>query len=139
MKSFYKFVIPLVTIIGLCVPTLFAFEDDEYYTAYNLRYEHPEKMWSINYKRGKVIPAGSKDQLLSDRRLGGRRHVEPNRDRGRRRPIRLDVIDPKMEIAIYFTPKFHPGLTKDEFVKRLLTKSHWKVDIRDAPSVEELY
>jgi hypothetical protein len=80
-------------------------------------------MWSINYKHGKVIPAESRVQLLSDRRLEGRRHVEPNRDRGRRRPIRLDVIDLKMEIAIYFTPKFHHGLTKDEFANRLLTKS----------------
>jgi hypothetical protein len=135
MKRFYKFVIPLVTIIGLCVPSLFALEDDEYYTAYNLWYEHPEKMWSINYKRGQVIPAGSKVQLVSGRGRGGgefyrtlrnkRGHGNDkrSRDRGRRRPIRLEVIDSEMEITIYFTPKFHPGLTKDEFVKRLLTKS----------------
>ena len=32
----------------------------ERYTSYNLWYEHPQKLYSINYKKGSIIPAGSK-------------------------------------------------------------------------------
>ena len=29
------------------------------YTAYNIWFEKPERIWSINYKKGAIIPAGT--------------------------------------------------------------------------------
>ena len=78
------------------------------YTAYNLWYEKPQAIFSINYKRGHIIPAGSQV-----------RNIELKE--GRKARVSFQLIDDEQEYIIYFQKKFHPGLTIHNIHKRLFT------------------
>ncbi|MDH3981545.1 MAG: hypothetical protein OES84_01445 [Kiritimatiellaceae bacterium] len=51
-----------------CLPGLSAFAlagAGTYYTTVNIWYEHPQKILTTNYHRGKIIPAGTKVEVSS--------------------------------------------------------------------------
>jgi len=78
---------------------------DRLYTAYNMWFEMPQKMYSTNYQKGNLLPAGSevKDVNRSSRRL--------------------EFVDVKsnMKFSIEFNGKHHPGVTPEQWIDRLLT------------------
>ena len=79
------------------------------YTAYNLWYEKPERMFAINYGRGSMIPAGTRVAAV-------RVH------RSRKRPtITFSRVADGDGYTIFFRPQFFPGVTIEEFKDRLFT------------------
>lgn len=81
-------------------------ESNEYYTAYNIWFENPTRISSINYKRGSRLPAGS---VVSNVRVSGN-------------TIRFYVKEYGTDFAVQFIPKFHPGLTAAKYKDRMFTK-----------------
>lgn len=73
------------------------------YTAYNMWYEHPENVSSVNYHRGAMIPAGTP---VSDARASARR-------------IKFTTANGVFTIA--YSEKYHPGMTAEAFKNRMLT------------------
>lgn len=78
---------------------------DRLFTAYNMWFEMPQKMYSTNYQKGNILPAGSevKDVNRSSRKL--------------------EFVDVKSntKFTIEFVAKHHPGVTPDQWIDRLLT------------------
>ena len=78
---------------------------DQLYTAYNIWFEQPTKVYSTNYEKGNLFPAGSevKDVNRSSRKL--------------------EFTDPKlkMKFSIEFVGKHHPGVTGEQWIGRFLT------------------
>jgi len=78
---------------------------DRLYTAYNIWFEQPTKVYSTNYEKGNLFPAGSevKDVARSSRKL--------------------EFTDPKlnMKFSIEFVGKHHPGVTAEQWIDRFLT------------------
>ncbi len=86
------------------------------YTAYNLWYEKPDVMWSANYRKGILIPAGSEvTSLIFDDRRGRRVKM-----------CEFEIKNINRIFAIHFTPKHHTGLKRKDFVERLFTKKNLK-------------
>ena len=79
------------------------------YTAYNLWYEKPERMFAINYRRGIMIPAGTEVAAVRVKHSSRR----PN--------IKFKTASKGNGYTVYFTPKFFPGETIDEVKKRLFS------------------
>lgn len=76
------------------------------YTSFNIWYEKPEKIFAINYKRGKILPAGTE---VKDIRL----------NRGRRPQITFTTVQTNQKFRMYFTPKFHGKLKAEIFKERM--------------------
>jgi len=78
---------------------------DRLFTAYNVWFEQPIRVYSTNYQKGNLLPAGSevKDVSNSSRKL---EFVD----------VRLN-----MKFSIEFIAKHHPGLTEEQWKNRFLT------------------
>jgi hypothetical protein len=78
---------------------------DRLYTAYNIWFEQPTKVYSTNYQKGNILPAGSevKDVTRSSKKV--------------------EFTDPKtaMKFSVEFVGKHHPGLTGEQWIDRFLT------------------
>jgi len=78
---------------------------DRLYTAYNIWFEQPTKVYSTNYQKGNLLPAGSavKDVNRSSKKL--------------------EFTDVKMDMkfSVEFVGKHHPGLTGEQWIDRFLT------------------
>ncbi len=78
---------------------------DKLYTAYNIWFEQPTKVYSTNYEKGNLFPAGSEV-------------TEVNRS-----TRKVEFTDPKMSMkfSVEFVPKHHPGVTAEQWIDRFLT------------------
>jgi hypothetical protein len=83
----------------------FAVAAEQQFTAYNLWYEHPEKVYSTGYEKGAMIPVGS---ALSDVKAS-------------RRGVSFVVDDLGTRFTVIFVAKHHPGVSSEQFAERLLT------------------
>ncbi|MCC6544368.1 MAG: hypothetical protein IT392_07700 [Nitrospirae bacterium] len=77
----------------------------ELFTSYNLWFEKPDSLWSINYQKGEIIPAGTKINSVNLKR----------------NKVVFTTSDNSTEYVINFTPKYHPGITLEQFRDRLFT------------------
>ena len=78
---------------------------DKLYTAYNIWFEQPTKVYSTNYQKGNLFPAGSKVTEVS------------------KSSKKVDFTDPKMgmKFSVEFVAKHHPGVTGEQWADRFLT------------------
>ncbi len=78
---------------------------DKLYTAYNIWFEQPTKVYSTNYEKGNLFPAGSEV-------------TEVNRS-----SRKVEFTDPKlkMKFSVEFVGKHHPGVTAEQWIGRFLT------------------
>ena len=78
---------------------------DRLYTAYNIWFEQPTKVYSTNYQKGNILPAGSEVKDVS------------------RSKSKLEFTDSKlnMKFSFEFVGKHHPGLTGEQWMDRFLT------------------
>jgi hypothetical protein len=96
------------------------------YTAYNLWYEKPERLYCVNYHRGTMIPAGT--EVAS---------VKVARKLFKRNPaISFTTVKSGEEFTIFFNKKFHPGMTAEEFKDRLLTTKPFEELTKDLTEKE---
>ncbi len=84
------------------------FDSGTTYLAYNVWFEKPDVVWSINYKKGRRILAGTQ---VTDIRIKS----------GRKPKIRFSVDEWNMDFTIHMQKKFHPGLTVVDLANRLFT------------------
>ena len=83
---------------------------EKIYTAYNIWFEKPERIWSINYKKGAIIPAGTQV-----------RDVEIITTNRRHRAIIFKTVRENRSFTIFWIKKYHPGKTIQQFKKNLFT------------------
>jgi len=78
---------------------------DRLFTAYNLWFESPQKMYSTNYQKGNILPAGSEVKEVH------------------RSSKKLEFVDVKsnMKFSIEFFGKHHPGVKPEQWIDRVLT------------------
>ena len=78
---------------------------DKLYTAYNIWFEQPTKVYSTNYERGNILPAGSEVKDV------------------KRSSEKLEFTDVNLGIrfTFEFVGKHHPGLTGEQWMARFLT------------------
>ncbi len=81
------------------------------YTAYNLWFEKAEKIPCINYKSGGMLPVGTE---VSGIEVAGSKRGKPI--------IILTTAEGHGRYTIYFEQKFHPGMTPEAFMERMVTK-----------------
>lgn len=84
------------------------------FTAYNVWFEKPERIYSINYKKGAIIPAGTKV-----------RDVEIITQRNRKAIIFTTVKENK-SFVIYWVKKYHPGKSIKQFKNNLFTTKRFE-------------
>src|SRR5213082_1122063 len=73
-----------------------AFAADKLYTAYNIWFEQPTKVYSTNYQKGNLFPAGSEVTEVS-----------------------------KSSRKVEFVAKHHPGVTGEQWADRFLTTKNF--------------
>jgi hypothetical protein len=78
---------------------------DRLYTAYNIWFESPQKVYSTNYEKGNILPAGSE---VKD--------VKRSKDKLEFTDVTLDL-----RFTFEFVDKHHPGLTGEQWMARFLT------------------
>src|SRR5712692_8549997 len=78
---------------------------DRLFTAYNVWFEQPQKMYSTNYQKGNMLPAGSEVKEVN------------------RSSKKLEFVDVKtnMKFTIEFFAKHHPGVKPEQWIDRFLT------------------
>lgn len=81
------------------------------YTAYNMWYEVPTRMWAINYKRGTILPAGTKVRNVSVYHKLNQPHQY----------IDFERVNDGKQFRVYFRRKFHPGKTVEDYQKLMFT------------------
>lgn len=79
------------------------------YTAYNMWYETPLRMWAINYKRGQLLPAGTKVRNITVHHQTNQPHQY----------ISFQRASDGKQFRVYFRRKFHPGKTVEDY-RRLM-------------------
>jgi hypothetical protein len=132
MKKMLTLIATTALLIGLFAPTTRAGEakaspalkDGEHYLAYNVWYENPDRLYSINYKRGNILPAGS---VVSKVR------VEP----GRTPKIHFHHNEYETDFVIHFTKKYHGTLTAEKFKDRMLTDKPIEELTKDMSDLEK--
>jgi hypothetical protein len=78
---------------------------DPLYTAYNIWFEQPTKVYSTNYQKGNILPAGSEVKDVN------------------RSSKRLEFTDARLNLrfSFEFVGDHHPGLTREQWIDRFLT------------------
>ena len=78
---------------------------DRLYTAYNVWFEQPAKVYSTNYQKGNILPAGSEVKDVSRSSKG------------------VEFTDPRLglKFSFEFVGRHHPGLTGEKWAERFLT------------------
>ena len=78
---------------------------DRLFTAYNVWFEQPTKMYSTNYQKGNMLPAGSEVKEVS------------------RSSKKVEFVDVKtnMKFSVEFFAKHHPGVKPEQWIDRFLT------------------
>ena len=94
----------LVAILALAAANA-ASAADRLYTAYNIWFEQPTKVYSTNYQKGNLLPAGSEVTEVS------------------KSSKKVEFTDPKlgMKFSVEFVGKHHPGVTGEQWADRFLT------------------
>ena len=78
---------------------------DRLFTAYNVWFEQPQKMYSTNYQKGNMLPAGSEVKEVN------------------RSSKKVEFVDVKtnMKFSVEFFAKHHPGVKPEQWIDRFLT------------------
>ena len=84
-----------------------AFAQSKLYTACNLWYEKPDRMYSTGYQKGAMIPAGTE---VTDVNRSSRK---------------LEFVAGGTKYSIEFMAKHNPGVTADQWIDRVLTSRNF--------------
>jgi hypothetical protein len=82
---------------------------DKLYTAYNIWFEQPTKVYSTNYQKGNILPAGSEVKDVN-RSSNGVEFTDPNLG---------------LKFSVEFVGKHHPGVTWEQWADRFLTTKNF--------------
>jgi len=93
------------------------------YTAYNLWYQNPQKVFAINYKVGKILPAGSE---VTDVKI----------KKGRGAHLAFTVKNTRQKFKVFYSQKYHGSVTIDKFRNRMFTKKTFAELTSDLTPIE---
>lgn len=97
--------------------------DAALYTAYNIWFEKAEKIYSINYKKGNIIPVGTAvDQV--------------NIITAPAPHIQFRVMEWNQIFNIYFESRYYPDLTIEQLMERTFTSKNFETLVQNLTSVE---
>ncbi|NNL41577.1 MAG: hypothetical protein HKO79_03725 [Desulfobacterales bacterium] len=96
------------------------------YTAYNIWFEKADRIWSINYKKGAVIPAGT---LVRD--------VKIITTKRRHQAIIFTTVKEKRAFTIFWIKKYHPGKKIQQFKNNMFTSKTFE-ELTSDMSKEEI-
>ncbi len=94
-----------------------------FYTAYNVWYEHPKKVWAINYQKGKLLPLGTEIDRIKVAE-------------GRRPYLTFRVPSLNEEFIIYFNIKYHPKVSIQMFKDRFVTSQTFDESVQGLSPLE---
>jgi hypothetical protein len=84
-----------------------AFAQNKLYTAANLWYEKPDRMYSTGYQKGAMLPAGSE---VTDVKRSSRK---------------LEFVSKDTKYTMEFIAKHNPGVTAEQWMDRVLTSRNF--------------
>lgn len=87
------------------------------YTAYNMWYEDPGNMSTINYKRGTMLPAGTmvkKIKLIRENSFPNHQYIS------------FKSINGNKTFKVYFRTKIHPGKTLQDYRKLMFSSVNFR-------------
>ncbi len=130
MQKINWWFLDLIIVLTICFTFLFAGQkaeksasDKSLYTAYNIWYEPGKEaaLWCINYKKGKMIPAGTKvtdvriTTAVSGKVLGGS-------------PLAISFITEAddQQYLVNFAAKFHPGKTIRDYMEMMFSETSFE-------------
>ena len=93
---------------------------DKLYTAYNIWFEQPTKVYSTNYQKGNILPAGS--EVKDVKRSSGK--------------LEFTDVNLDMRFTFEFVGKHHPGLTGEQWMDRFLTTRDFAALSQDLTAAE---
>jgi hypothetical protein len=103
----------LASAVVICLGLLFSqgsivsrAEDPQLYTAHSIWYENPGKVWSTNYKKGVLLPAGSAIKNVTRSK----------------KAIQFAAVDTDIAFKIVFVSKHHPGVSIGDIYLRFTTE-----------------
>ncbi len=85
-------------------------EEEPLYTAYNIWYERPDRIWSTGYEKGALLPAGTEVRILKRR---GKELV-------------FEGSESHTKLTLRWVRKHHPGVSWETFVNRFLTTKRFE-------------
>src|SRR3977135_210933 len=99
----------LAAILALAAANTASAAPDRLSTAYNIWFEQPTKVYSTNYQKGNILPAGSEVTEVS------------------KSSKKVEFTDPKlgMKFSVEFVGKHHPGVTGEQWADRFLTTKNF--------------
>ena len=102
-------------------------EGQPLHTAHNVWYEKADRVFAINYKKGIIIPAGS-------------RVTDVRAVRGGTPQLHFVVPDAGVQVTMHLQPKFAPGVTIEALLNRTLTPKPWVelIEGLDAAEIEAI-
>lgn len=112
MRSSLRFKSILVTVLGLMFFASMAYAKNPMvgktlFLKTNIWYEQPERMFSTNYHKGTMIPAGSKVNVT---KISGK-------------AIKFDVLDGGPSCMITYVAKYSkPGMTSEDYAKLIFSE-----------------
>lgn len=92
-------------LVGGSADLVAADEEPTLYTAYNIWYEQPTKIWSTNYQKGRLLPAGTAIKNVKQSR----------------KYIRFTDADTDVTYTIFLIPDHHPGKSMGDIYQRYVT------------------
>ena len=93
------------------------------YTAFNIWYQKPEKVYAINYKVGKILPAGTEVKDVKVKK-------------GRGAHIAFTVKATRQKFRVYYNQKYHGSVTISKFRNRMFTKKSFAELTNDLTPME---
>lgn len=115
MSRFPLLVVAILLCSSLLLPSL-ACAGSTGYTTYNMWYEDPAMMSTVNYKRGTLLPAGTlvKNIRVFKKRYNPQQFISFNR------------ASDNQSFRVYFRRKFHPGKSIEDYRNMMFSKRSFK-------------
>jgi hypothetical protein len=106
-------------VAALCLAVLFSQgsagvragdDDPQLYTAYNIWYEQPTRIWSTNYQKGTLLPAGT----------------AITRVKSSKKAITFTEVETDVTYTLVFVRKHHPGKGVPDIYERFVTDKNFE-------------
>lgn len=94
------------------------------YTAHNIWFENPQKVYAINFKRGIMIPAGTRVYKI-------------NYTEGSPYYIQFNIDGFAKKFSVYISRRWQPGLKEKQLISRMFTYKNFE-ELTTGLSVEEI-
>jgi hypothetical protein len=106
-------VVVLLAALAFCAAPALAgnqSEGESLYTAYNIWYEKPTKIWSTNYQKGTMLPAGTEVRIVKQSS----------------KFLLFESVADQGRFKLSWVPKHHPGVSTSALLDRFLVSKNFE-------------